>query len=65
MQYEVHGGKTSGERIYPRAPFFYCPHGLHQRPSGAAHCSSSRKDYPIGDAYRERVKGYVSRLAVL
>ena len=29
MQYEVHGGKTSGERIYPRAPFFYCPHGLH------------------------------------
>jgi hypothetical protein len=24
-----------------------------------------QKDVPIGDAYRERVKGYVSRLAVL
>ena len=24
-----------------------------------------QKDVPIGDAYRERVKGYVSRMAVL
>nr|WP_249931792.1 LytTR family DNA-binding domain-containing protein [Bacteroides uniformis] len=24
-----------------------------------------QKDVPIGDAYRERVKGYVSRLAML
>ena len=32
-------------------------------PSGAV--LIEQKDVPIGDAYRERVKGYVSRLAVL
>ena len=34
-------------------------------PSGAAHCSSSRRMSPLAMLYRERVKGYVSRLAVL
>lgn len=64
MQYEVHGGKTSGERIYPRAPFFIvrmdCISAI-----GRSTLLIEQKDVPIGDAYRERVKGYVSRLAVL